>query len=758
MTSPYADSAHAYLAAGWAPLPLPLGAKCPPPEGWTGADGARPSYADVQTWLDEDPDRNIAVRLPPTVVGVDVDAYDGKPGAETWRLLNDTEAGPFPATFRVGSRLRVDSTSGIRLYRLPDGVDQADLWGAHGGVDLLRFGHRYAVAPPSVHPSGSVYAVLDDRTGELVDLPAVDDLPELPASLARLLTQAGAPWAAPEGAGRLGTDTRAPCPPVARLVSHAFAACQDSSRHDTVRDDVAALVRLDEQGHHGVTGGLRLLRAHYVDAVSDRDDELTAGAEYDRMVTGARDLVAKDPTPPERRGCCPVDTDAEVAPLDSDEQLLDPLLRQAVVDLERRHRARVIVAEREARRHPKPAPDVATLAELLARPVEQRWRVDGLLPAGGRLLLSAQRKTGKTTAVGNLAASMLTGEAFLDRFPTTPIGGNVVVLNYEVTGETFAAWMADIGMPADRLVAVNLRGRRNLLADQTGRAELVDLIRERDGQVLVVDPFGRAFTGKSQNDAAEVTPWLVQLDEVAEAAGCAELVLTAHAGWDGERTRGSSALEDWPDAFVTLTRDPDTDARFLRAEGRDVDVDEDELRYDPRTRRVTMTGRGSRREVRSAARLDGLVEAVVGIVEAEPGVNVAGILTGLREAGHHVQKGDHNQAAALAVERGRVRREQGPRRSWLHFPTGFQPKTPTSPESPPGLVVSSPDPSYRDGATTGVTEGSSSPGADSTPTQPQHRCRDCGETVPDRHTLCAGCAQAVAARARLDVSQEIHHG
>jgi hypothetical protein len=226
--------------------------------------------------------------------------------------------------------------------------------------------------------------------------------------------------------------------------------------------------------------------------------------------------------------------------------------------------------------------DAGTLAELLARPVSTQWRIDGLLPADGRMLWSAQRKAGKTTATGNLARSALTGEPFLGRFDVEKIDGRVIALNYEVTGEQYARWMDDIGVPQHRLYVVNLRGRRNLLADDEGRGELVELIRAQEGQILIVDPFGRAFTGKSQNDVAEVTPWLARLDEVAEKAGVTELILTAHAGWDGERTRGSSALEDWPDSIVNMTRDEDTDARFIKADGRDVDVPEDRLTTTPR--------------------------------------------------------------------------------------------------------------------------------------------------------------------------------
>ena len=99
------------------------------------------------------------------------------------------------------------------------------------------------------------------------------------------------------------------------------------------------------------------------------------------------------------------------------------------------------------------------------------------MPAAGRMTLVSQRK----------------------------LGGRVLALNYEVTGEQYAAWMDEIGVPHDRLFVVNLRGRRNLLADEDGRQQLAELIRAQDGEVLIVDPFGRAYTGKLQYDPAEVT-------------------------------------------------------------------------------------------------------------------------------------------------------------------------------------------------------------------------------------------------------------
>jgi hypothetical protein len=407
-----------------------------------------------------------------------------------------------------------------------------------------------------------------------------------------------------------------------------------------------------------------------------------------------------------------------------------PGLRAAVRELQVKQRAREIVAEIEAGRNPLPPPDAGTLAEMLARPDEVRWRLDGLLPAGGRLLLSAQRKTGKSTAVGNLARSLLTGESFLGRFPVARLRGRVVVLNYEVTAGMFARWMTDIGVPPDRLYVVNLRGARNLLADETGRAELVELIRAADGEVLVVDPFGRAYTGKNQNDAAEVTPWLNRLDEVADAAGITELVLVAHAGWNGERTRGSSALEDWPDVIATMTRDPDTDVRFLKAEGRDVEVPEDELSFDPATRRLTMTGAGNRVQVRAVADIEQLAEAIRDIVAATPGLNVSELRDALRDHDQHLQREDVGKAAKVAIDRGWIVQKPGKGNAKLHYPPGH----PESSQGPPGDGEESSRPSQRGGTTTHRTSTADRPGGTTPPEQTTldleaDPCSSCGHPL-----------------------------
>jgi hypothetical protein len=67
-------------------LPLPSRRKSPPPSGFTGANGAIPDPATRAPWAGRR--GNVGLRLGPSVVGIDVDAYGDKQGAATWAALN----------------------------------------------------------------------------------------------------------------------------------------------------------------------------------------------------------------------------------------------------------------------------------------------------------------------------------------------------------------------------------------------------------------------------------------------------------------------------------------------------------------------------------------------------------------------------------------------------------------------------------------------------------------------------------------------
>lgn len=327
-------------------------------------------------------------------------------------------------------------------------------------------------------------------------------------------------------------------------------------------------------------------------------------------------------------------------------------------------RVRSLRIDREARArlasegNPAEPFDAGTLAEVLARPDDPGARVAGLMPWEGSTLIVAQRKTGKTTLTLNLARCLLTGEPFLGSLAVRRVaaGARVALLNYEVSGAQLARWARDVGVPADRLFLVNLRGRRNPLSHPEDRAALAALLRAHNVEALIVDPFGRAYTGTSQNDSGEVGAWLVDLDRFARTeVGALDVILTAHAGWNGERTRGSSALEDWADSVVTLTRD-DEGARFLRAMGRDVDLDEDRLGFDADTRTLRLSGTGSRKTASQTRRDDETRTLILDALTKHPeGLSGKGLSVALNR-----KDADLTRVRDALVDEGLVLKSQRP--------------------------------------------------------------------------------------------------
>lgn len=172
---PYALGALELLAAGWNPIPLPPHRKDLPPRGFTGYDAADVTLEQLEEWTATRPRSNVAIRLPANVIGIDVDHYDGKTGADDLDDL-ETRLGPLPATW--SSTARPGTRSGIRFYRIPAGLRTISRLSS--SIEIVQAHHRYAVVAPSRHPSAGAY-LWHDPTGEPSPRPpAVDELPELP--------------------------------------------------------------------------------------------------------------------------------------------------------------------------------------------------------------------------------------------------------------------------------------------------------------------------------------------------------------------------------------------------------------------------------------------------------------------------------------------------------------------------------------------------------------------------------------------------
>jgi bifunctional DNA primase/polymerase-like protein len=322
---PYGRAARLYRAAGWRGV-LPIGKqprkKYPPPLAYTGHGKPDPSGADIEAWLDgPEADRNIGLRLPAGVLGLDVDAYGGKQGGARLDELT-AQYGPLPPTWISSAR---EGVSGIRFYRVPTVIDGHEInWPGEAAkhIELIQHGHRYAVVWPSINPEAGD-ATYEWRRDDLPPghptdpVPRIDGLPWLPESWVRGLML---PYARTDkatlGSGDLaayweGLRTGGErCPVVQGVLDRGLADLRstDGSRHETARDTVRALVALGGEGHRGVQTAVEQVSRLFAEAVGP---ERIANGEWHRLLVGGIKLAAaKNPAP---RQSCPDDA-ATVVP------------------------------------------------------------------------------------------------------------------------------------------------------------------------------------------------------------------------------------------------------------------------------------------------------------------------------------------------------------------------------------------------------------------------------------------------------------
>lgn len=310
-TGPYGTAAETYWRAGWRGIvPLPARAKKNPPKGFTGDGGLYPSYPDIDAWA-TGPERigNIALRMPANVIGLDVDAYGDKPGAETLALA-EAAHGDLPPTWRTTSR--DDGISGIRLYRVPEGLAWPGEIG--GATEIIQARHRYAIVWPSIHPEGKTYRWIGPDGVVSTTVPDPDVLPLLPeawveaytggalaVSIARTHVEHSdaIAWIA-------GRDhaTATMCHRMERALEQ-FTDDLKGSAHNSTRDAVLRVARLADEGHHGSVHALSAVRRLFIADATDANRTLLgkgrrtpaeAVYEFGELVASGVGIVIANPT------------------------------------------------------------------------------------------------------------------------------------------------------------------------------------------------------------------------------------------------------------------------------------------------------------------------------------------------------------------------------------------------------------------------------------------------------------------------------
>ena len=316
-SGPFSMGAVHYLEAGWRPLPLPAGKKHAPPSDWTGAakphSNQTPDRSQLARWAVEYPQGNLAISPPKGVLGIDVDAYDSKTGAQTVAAAEEAW-GTLPATWISSAR---ELPSGIRWFRIPSALAWPGKLPQGGGVELIRWDHRYAVVAPSVHPdTGAEYhwvtpegAVVDD------EFPTPAELPELPARWVEGLTN-GKAWVARAEVELDDAEVQqwiedrgdhAICTAMDRTLRKHLSAVRlagpDGGAHDAMRDAVWAIVGDSAAGHHGLWKALAKVRSAFAEAVGGRRSEAEWRGEYARAKAGAVQKVVAEGDPEDEDLC-----------------------------------------------------------------------------------------------------------------------------------------------------------------------------------------------------------------------------------------------------------------------------------------------------------------------------------------------------------------------------------------------------------------------------------------------------------------------
>lgn len=313
-------------------------------------------------------------------------------------------------------------------------------------------------------------------------------------------------------------------------------------------------------------------------------------------------------------------------------------------------------------------PPVVSLAEFLStRDEPVTYRVEDLWPVGGRVVLAAQHKAGKSTLRDNLVRALVDGVSFLGQFYVAPFQGQIVLIDDELDERMLRRWLREQGIQhPQRVHVVSLRGRAGSfdLTSDVVRARWAAQFQQIGTAVIILDCLRPVLDALGLSEDKEAGRFLVGFDALLAESGASEGMIVHHMGHSGERSRGDTRLRDWPDVEWQLVREgaqgeQQADARrFFKAYGRDVNVPEGLLEYDQDTRRLLLAG-GSRKQQAAGD----LIPEVMGYLDAHPGATGRGIEATLQILGRTAVR----DALKQAVRDGRVRIEPGPKRAKFHF-------------------------------------------------------------------------------------------
>jgi hypothetical protein len=361
------------------------------------------------------------------------------------------------------------------------------------------------------------------------------------------------------------------------------------------------------------------------------------------------------------------------------EQARAEYLREQDLEAEIEEQARRIKINRLARQQdaaenwrPPPAELSMSLTTALAKPRQEiRHRVARLIGLKHNASLTGQYKTGKTTFYCGLARSLADGNDFLGVLPVQPAVRRVGFWNCEMDEDDFLDYIRSVGiLNTNKIELLHLRGQPVRLLTDVGMDWTINWLIDNDVEILLNDSWAKlcAWSDVDENDNSGVGRLTSVIDEIKKQTKITEqFITTAHTGRaklaeGDERARGATALDDWVDSRMVLTREGDN--RFLFAEGRGkVAMLETRLIFDSTTN-LSLIGEGDRKATREREHVNVVVEIVTG----SPGMNTRSLTEAVREGipGHNQEHA--SKAIAIAKRLGLVHTVNGKNNAKLFYP------------------------------------------------------------------------------------------
>lgn len=254
-----------------------------------------------------------------------------------------------------------------------------------------------------------------------------------------------------------------------------------------------------------------------------------------------------------------------------------------------KEQANDLISAERARESRQSMPHPVGLDTFLAVADEEAtYRIGELLPTGGRALLAAQYKAGKTTLTANLIRALVDGKPFLGRFEIER-ADRVTLIDNEIDERMLRRWLRDQGIVhTERVSVVSLRGRVSSfdVINPSTRALWAEMLSGTD--VVILDCLRPVLDALGLSEDKDAGKFLVAFDELLKEAKISEAVVVHHMGHNGERSRGDSRLLDWPDVLWKIVREADKEdgGHYFSAFGRDVKVKEGLLDFTELSREL----------------------------------------------------------------------------------------------------------------------------------------------------------------------------